>query len=86
MNTASIAVICRHSRKWVEIDCRGTSLLIFVVDGYRSSSCQLSQSPAAVNSYVSDREGMHEGGDPQDQETMEPHYDQPEKFIVSHAQ
>ena len=56
------------------------------MDGYRSASYQLSQSPAAVNSYVSDREGMHEGGDPQDQETMEPHYDQPEKFIVSHAQ
>ena len=49
----------------------------------RSSSCQPSQPSAAMNSDIATYDGMLEGDD-QQQDTM-PHYDQPEKIVVSHA-
>ena len=48
---------------------------------YRSSSCQPSQQPVTVNSYITNHEGVDEGDD-QQQDTM-PYYEQPQQIIVS---
>ena len=54
------------------------------VTDYRSSRCRPSQAPVTVNSYTSNHETVDEKDD-QQQNTMEPYYDQPEKIMVSLA-